>query len=63
MKLTDREWAVIKPMLKTSRAACCGVNDRRVFFNGIFWVFRPRAMDRATPGFVRLGRSVFGIAA
>lgn len=39
----------IKPMLKTSRTAYCGVNDRRVFFNGIFWVFRRRSMDRATP--------------
>jgi transposase len=47
-ELSDREWAVIKPMLPNKPRGVPRVNDRRVL-NGIFWVLRSGAPWRDLP--------------
>src|SRR6516225_1123390 len=48
-KLTDFEWAAIKPMLPNKSRGVPRVDDRRVL-NGIFWVLRSGAPWRDLPG-------------
>jgi transposase len=47
-KLTDDEWAAIKPFLPNKPRGVPRVNDRRVL-NGIFWVLRSGAPWRDLP--------------
>ena len=47
-KLTDYEWAAIKPFLPNKPRGVPRVNDRRVL-NGIFWVLRSGAPWRDLP--------------
>jgi transposase len=47
-KLSDAEWAAIKPMLPNKPRGVPRVNDRRVL-NGIFWVLRSGAPWRDLP--------------
>lgn len=47
-ELTNREWAIIKPMLPNKPRGVPRVNDRRVL-NGILWVLRSGAPWRDLP--------------
>ena len=47
-ELSDYEWSVIKPMIRTSHGGAPRVDDRRIL-NGIFWVLRSRAPWRDLP--------------